>query len=256
MLSRDWLPEDFYPVVTQSYYDWVDEACGGKLFDLHRYVPPNFECYVHICHPIWEPPERMPLDTFNELCPLEQNKIMVGQRWSTLLGQLDIAIDGSEGWFQLGYLLDNSHLSPDGLLRPSEGAPTISILNEIENVISSATDERQTCVCSFWDGFSLTDEQKLHTRAYTHNMSQQRHWLAQSECKSIFDRWRSLLDPPAFADPIGLPNAVWPVDKKWFYAAPFFWHSSFFGGTKDMAQRLLESKEIEAYSLPHNHVFQ
>jgi hypothetical protein len=81
-------------------------------------------------------------------------------------------------------------------------------------------------------------------------MGQQEHFILSAPLGVIIEKWRSLLpDEPVSASSVCAlsPQAIWPTTGKWFFAIPFDWNSSFFGGPVDLTVKLLSDVRIEAY---------
>jgi hypothetical protein len=249
------LPAEFFPVTNRAYYDWVDQECNGSLQALSRYVPPRFECYLHICHPVWKLPETVNEAEYKRLSETEQAELMVPIRWSEAVKNRINDFNGLTTWRELGNDVDYRNIKPGSTTEPLEGLPTVEQINAIETVANTAGNPDATCICAFWEGFGdSSDELGRFTSARTYKMAQQKHYLVQGPQNVLFNYWRTLLKSREYWAPVKAPQAVWPTDQKWFFAIPFHRHSAFFGGTKEMAESILKS-DIEAYELPEGHIF-
>lgn len=251
------IPEEFRPVEESTFFDWVEIGCSGPLNLLNRYIPAVFESYVHICHPVWQYPANVKLPSFTNATNMEQDQQMIPIRLSKALKSRFPEFDGKSCWGDVGTPIDYNNLSPGDIASPYEGVPPVEAVIAVEKAISTVTGPEQECIFAIWARFGDMCLGQPHlSRMLITGMAQQEHWLMQAPRSILFDYWRTILEIPNYywsAD--RTPHAVWSIKQQWFYAVPFHRDSSFFGGTKEMAQMLLDSAELECYLLPEGHAF-
>jgi len=250
------LPSEFRPVEERAYIDWVEKGCKGSLKSVHRYVPQVFESYVHICHPAWKFPASVNQPRFKNASQLERSRQMIPTHWSEAVKEKFPRFDGLHSWSEIGTDIDYTNPSPGDISAPLEGIPQLEAINTVEKAIAIVTGREQECTFAIWHGFQdkCLGQQHL-SRTKIERMAQQEHWLLRAPRVILFDYWRSVLESPCYWHPNRTPQAVWSPEKLWFYAVPYHTHSSIFGGSKEMAKILLESKDLEAYELPEGHAF-
>jgi hypothetical protein len=250
------LPQEFHPVEERVLYDWVENGCNGSLESVSRYMPQLFESYVHICHPAWQLPDNVRHPSYTGATDTEKVRQLIPTRWSVAVKNRIPAFDGKSSWGEIGQILDNNNLSPGDIASPIDGVPPIEAIDSIEKAIATVTEPEQDCIFAFWeDYFTVNPELSYLNKTRITGMSQQEHILLQAPRSILFDYWREVLDTPNYWNPDWTLQAVWSTKRQWFYAVPFAGFSSFFGGSKEMAKILFESKEIESYELPEGHTF-
>jgi len=252
------LPQEFRPVEKRSFFDWVENNCSGTLESVNRYMPQVFESYVHICHPAWQFPDNVNHPSYSKATDREKARQLIPTRWSTAAKNRIPEFDGKSSWGEIGQFVDNNNISPGDIGAPVEGVPPVEAINAIEKAIATVTEPEQECIFALWENlFTVNPELSNLNKTRIMGMSQQGHILLQAPRSTLFDCWRSVLDLDTIEswNPEWTPQAVWSTEREWFYAAPFANLSSFFGGSKEMAKILLESKEVESYELPEGHIF-
>lgn len=256
-MSLRHLPQAFRPVLEPLFYDWVEKGCSGPLTSLSRYIPPVFESYVHICHPVWQFPANAQQPSYTKATDREKDKQMIPMRWSEAVKERFPAFDGKSSWGEIAPIRDYASPLPGDIDPPHEGVPPIEAVNAVEKAISTVTGPEQECIFAIWHGFDVMCLGQPHlSRTKIMGMSQPAHWVLQAPRSTLFDYWRKILEIPHYWWSANqTPHAVWSTKRQWFYAVPFAEHSSFFAGSETMTKILLESKDIEAYRLPEGHTF-
>ncbi|MBU2972526.1 hypothetical protein KO527_24635 [Pseudoalteromonas sp. C2R02] len=188
---------------------------------------------------------------------MEKARQMLPIRWSTAVKDRFPRFNGKSNWFEVGPNIDYDNPSVGDIADPLEGVPPVEAINAVEKAISTVTGPEQDCIFTFWEGFCDTTPELLHlSRRKIIGMSQPPgHLLLQAPRAILFDYWRTVLENPCYSYPDSTPQAVWSTERQWFYALPFHTYSSIFGGSKEMAKIIFESKGVESYELPEGHAF-
>lgn len=128
--------------------------------------------------------------------------------------------------------------------RPFDGIVTPDIVDAVFEIAASVTGRQERCICSFWEGWgSLEELGELGTRI--EGMSQQGHFLLSAQIDSLWEYWRSGVREDGTYKYLA-PQAVWPKDLSWFFAAPFYLSSSFLSGSDEVVSRLLTDTRVES----------
>lgn len=236
-----------------SRADWVVKRCRGPLFTVNRWVPAGFDRYIQICPPAW----RLPTDVRDfEFSPSERDPWIpcnqVPVRWSEVAAEQGHALDEYTKYSDLVPQIAPKAAQPGDVRGPLEGTPTGVMIDSIGDAVLSYSGEHQECIVAIWSGFGTSEIKALESANVTKmaGMGQQEHFVLSAPLGNVIRKWRSLLPAvPVSESSVASfsPQAIWPTTEDWFYAVPFDWNSTFFGGPTTLTERLLSDHRIESH---------
>lgn len=173
-------------------------------------------------------------------------------RWSEVAAERGLAIDEHTKFSDLMPLERADTVRPGDIFGPLEATPTGDIIDAVSDAILAFSGADQDCIVAVWEGNGLDEMSRLREAgcAQITGMGQQSHFVLHAPLGKVVEYWRWILpDWPVSESSVAgySPQAIWPSTGDWFFAVPFDFNSSFFGGSAVLTERLLKDNRIESY---------
>lgn len=206
-------------------------------------VPNRFDAYVRIFHPAGtsnDTPVR-----WSEVADAVGGQMHARVQWHTLVGASDPGgVTGSK-W-------------PG--CRPSIGDLDCKTLAALCSILSHRTTRSECCFFGLWEGWGRKEYRELwncigglkQTRVMRHKhgvvgprfgvprFAGRDYLLLCGPLRAAVEMVDAGLTPAS-------PNYIWPADRAWFVTTDIDLDSTFVGGTEELVNAILDSKEIEAW---------
>jgi hypothetical protein len=233
------------PVVSWStevgQADWIAERLSAPQANaVASIVPGGFEAYVRLLHPIEAGPDA-------ESIPV---------RWSEVAAWNGRALDRDSQFHAIAVSREESEQpAPWPGAKPGQGSLDPDDARALIDVLGRHTSTPGRCWFCIWDGYGWQEEGSLPDRAELAG-----HLADPPVPPEVRDGprvqlpWRAYLlySGPidaalAFADSEGrTPNLFWPDDRAWCVASEIDLSSTYVGGSRRLADELVEDERIEA----------
>ncbi len=234
----------YAPVYDSAVFAWVAKGCSGAPFTLGRYVPAIFPKCVRICHP----------GRRRSLEPAQHrgvNSYYYGDvKWRSIAREFGTEFSGIGSWGSLAQNEDDTVALRQRYDPPFEGTAEPAIIEEVYRFVSNLTRPQDQCICAFWQGSDgLLELPETLSMEIMYKDMPTDYWMVSSTVEYIFDSWISEFQKRVETSGF-VPNMIWPLSRRWFFAVPFETYSSFLGTQSDVSiSDLLSSTGVEAYDL-------
>ncbi len=209
----EWL-EDVSPA------EWLSERLHPFTSDTGSVIPPGFESYARLFHPV------------------EADRIGDRRRrWADLARETGRIVHPEMQFHLISRPIGQP--CPEGYHPghgPSWGSLPIPELRVLLEVLSSATTTPQKCWFCLWEGRGGIDDQGVVER------------VRQPHRNYLFYRGpieTALVPTPGFEDWCQSPNLWWPDDRAWCVATEVDYAWTYVGGTHQLIERLVEDDRLE-----------
>lgn len=199
--------------------DWINVSLqSNSPTSVRNLVPDVFEQFVRVLHPA----ERRDTQTG------ETHQVT----WATVARASGTVAHSRMQWSAISS-------APPGRQVWDEGPSPVSALDDtfietVADTLSNFTSTPSRCYFAFWEGNTSLDS--IRTEVSPVSIGDYRYYVVAGPLSRATTRFHGLR-----------PHMWWPEDRTWFVAAHFDFTSTFIGGPRTCADRLITSPSLEAW---------